>query len=387
MERRRAENVHGPPTAGAFSVRSPSDVADRRLRTRIPGPAASPAPAALAALLGALLLTPGGALNAQETGAISGTVTDANRDAPLGLARVSIPRLDRHTTADERGRFRFGDLPAGTHDVRVRYLGFETTVREVNVVAGEVATVEILVSPRPLSVEDLEVTSLSLTWFPGFLRRRQERTGHFFTRREIAAAHPEHLTDLLRGREGIRLGFNRLAFGANRRFPQLHYTGPAYERGGFGRPRRQSPFCRPVVLVDGEPMGPGSRYHHFNEIPPERVLAMEVYYRAEEMPEKITFNDLRLVSLSAEAVRTAAEMGGGARAGRSGRPAEGDGGLRQTLAGTGLENGFRRSLLDRREDRRQRMQRTVFAGLYESMPRMEHCGVILVWTEFYPLGG
>lgn len=364
-------------------MRPRADVPARRPRAGVPG---ASAPAALAALLGALLLAPAGSLAAQEAGSISGTVTDANRDAPLGLARVEIPPLDRRTTADERGRFRFGEVPPGTYPVRVEYLGFETTVREVTVVPGEVVTVEILVTPRPISLEDLEVTSLALTWFPGFLRRRESRTGHFFTKQEIEAADPDHLTDLLRDREGVRLGFNRQAYGAEKRFPQFYYTGPAYEGGArSGRPRLAGPFCRPVVLVDGEPMGPGSPYLRFNEIPPELVLAMEVYYRAGELPEHITFNDLRLASLSEEETRRAAEMGGADRAGRSGRATRGGLGLRQTLAGVGLENGFRRPLRSREEDRERRVQRTVFAGLYESIPRMEHCGAIFVWTKFYPL--
>lgn len=372
------------PEGWSFPVRARSDVPGRPLRAGVPGPTAVSVPAALAALLGVLLL-PSGPLAAQETGAISGTVVDANRDAPLGLARVEIPRLDRRTLADERGRFRFGEVPAGTYSVRVEYLGFETTVREVTVLSGEVVTVEILVTPRPISLEDLEVTSLSLTWFPGFIRRKEDRTGHFFTKQEIEAADPDHLTDLLRDREGVRLGFNRHAYGARKRFPQFYYTGPAYEGGaGSGRPRLSSAFCRPVILVDGEPIGPGSPYLRFNEIPPELVLAMEVYYRAEELPESITFNDLRLTSLSREDVRRAAEMAGG-RAEAIGRSTEEDVGLFQTLAGAGLENGFRRPLRSRREDERRRVQRTVFAGLYESIPRMEHCGAIFVWTRFYPL--
>lgn len=323
------------------------------------------------ALLSLLCLAlPAGLAAQATTGAVEGQVIDATRDVPVGLVRVAIPALDRATVADGQGRFRLEAVPAGSHELEVSFLGFRTTVRNLTVEAGVTHEVEVRIAPRPVAVEDLDVSALSLSWFPGFLDRREERTGHFFTREDIARTDPTRLTELLRGAEGVRIGRNRHAEGAAVRYPQFYYRGP-----GRGL------HCHPAVFVDGEMLGPGTPYWHFNEIPPVEVLAMEVYYREADLPESIPFTEYR-GSLDA-----GAEGPGGV----DGRPVRGPergrdvgAGTRRVLAGSGLLDGLRRSVPDR--DAELELTGTVLEGLYPEPPRVEHCGAIFVWTELYPFG-
>lgn len=296
-------------------------------------------------------------------GTVEGRVLDATRGAPVGYAEVTLQPLERSVVADAGGRFRFDGVPTGDYELRVRFLGFETTVREVAVQPGESVALELRIAPGPVTVEELEVSALSLSWFPGFLDRRERRTGHFFTRREIAEADVGYLTQLLRDRKGVRIGFNQKAHGHNKRYPQLHYTGP-----GRGL------FCYPAIFVDGETIGPGQPYWHFNEIPPERVLAMEVYYRAKDIPEDISYTEYR-----AAKGREDAANAGEAALGPGAEPA-----VRRVLAGAGLEGLLQRRVPQRDEELRS--TNSVTDGLWPDRPRIEGCGAIFVWTEFYPFG-
>ena len=324
-----------------------------------------------------LLLAAPALASAQEgTGTVVGRVMDVGRDAPVGLARVGLPELGRSTLADREGRFRFEGLPAGTHRLTVAFLGLEATVREVTVEAGTTRRLEVWVAPEPIALEELQVTTLALSWFPGFRDRRAEGKGHFFTAADIAAADPDHLTDLLRGAEGVRIGYNRHAHGASRRYPQFYRRGPAYYGIGSTRGRllRRPPHCRPAVFVDGNQIGPGHEYWHFNEIPPDEVLAMEVFYRGRDVPESIPFADMRLAG--SEGSDPLSSLAPSSAAG-----GEGDE-VRRVLAGAGVAEGFRRPVPEELEE--MAVRRSVYAGLYERRPEVKHCGAIFVWTDFYP---
>lgn len=309
-------------------------------------------------------------LGAQDgTGTVLGRVVDASRLEPVGHAEITLAPGDRRTVSDAEGRFRFEEVPAGEYELRVRFLGYETAVRELVVEADEPVEIEVRVAPGPVTVEDLDVSALALSWFPGFLERREERTGHFFTRQEIIEADPGYLTQLLRDREGVRIGFNRRAHGHEKRYPQFEYTGP-----GAGL------FCYPAIFVNGETIGPGQPYWHFNEIPPERALAMEVYYRERDIPEDIAYTEYR-EARGREAPRPE-EPGAGPIGAATGSQL-GDG-FRRVLAGAGLLDLLRRPVP--RRDEQLAFATSVSAGLYPERPRIEGCGAIFVWTEFYPFG-
>ncbi|WP_375419611.1 TonB-dependent receptor [uncultured Sphingomonas sp.] len=74
-------------------------------------------------------------------GSVSGTVSQANGEY-LDGASVAIPALDRATAADRSGRFMISDLPAGTHEVVIRYVGFPDQRRTITVV-GDPVTLDV----------------------------------------------------------------------------------------------------------------------------------------------------------------------------------------------------------------------------------------------------
>jgi hypothetical protein len=74
-------------------------------------------------------------------GSVSGTVSQANGEY-LDGASVAIPALDRATAADRSGRFTISDLPAGTYEIVIRYVGFPDQRRTITVV-GEPVTLDV----------------------------------------------------------------------------------------------------------------------------------------------------------------------------------------------------------------------------------------------------
>lgn len=84
--------------------------------------------------------TPAGAPRAP--GAITGTVSQAGSGDYLDGASVSIPALDLSTVVDRTGRFSLVGVPAGTHDVVIRYVGYPDARRTVTV-ADDAVTLDV----------------------------------------------------------------------------------------------------------------------------------------------------------------------------------------------------------------------------------------------------
>src|SRR6267154_356600 len=83
------------------------------------------------------------------TGSISGTVTDPS-GAVIPNATVTVTNkadaAARTLTANAEGLFSAPALPSGEYEVRAEVGGFKTTVREAQVVAGGVTTVDMAMS-------------------------------------------------------------------------------------------------------------------------------------------------------------------------------------------------------------------------------------------------
>ncbi len=89
---------------------------------------------------------------AAQTGTISGSVVDTT-GAPLAGVVIDIEAIFRSTLSDANGAYRLTGVPAGTHRVRVRLLGYQASSRDVTVGPGEAvqANFTLQVSPIPLA--------------------------------------------------------------------------------------------------------------------------------------------------------------------------------------------------------------------------------------------
>jgi TonB-linked SusC/RagA family outer membrane protein len=103
--------------------------------------------ALLAGLLGV------GGLSAQSTGTVAGRVVDGTSQEPLGGVTVSVAERQAITNAD--GRFSIGGVPAGAQTVRASRIGFGTVTAGVNVVAGQTATADLVMSGQALLLDEV----------------------------------------------------------------------------------------------------------------------------------------------------------------------------------------------------------------------------------------
>ena len=72
---------------------------------------------------------------------ISGRVVD-EENLPLPGATVLIKEQNEGTITDANGYYRFVKLETGQYNLMVTYIGFKTQTQEVQLKAGEVATVD-----------------------------------------------------------------------------------------------------------------------------------------------------------------------------------------------------------------------------------------------------
>jgi TonB-linked SusC/RagA family outer membrane protein len=103
-----------------------------------------------AAGFAAVILSPG-ALAAQESGRITGTVT-GDRGEPLTAVQVAIPNTRFGATTSADGRFTIAGLTPGTYQVRAQRLGYTPLTQTAVVTAGEATTVTFQLQAVPTSL-------------------------------------------------------------------------------------------------------------------------------------------------------------------------------------------------------------------------------------------
>jgi len=98
------------------------------------------------------LVQPGAAL---AQGTLQGSVTDALTGAPIVGAHVLLPDLNMAASTLEGGAYEITDVPAGTHDLRVELIGYQTARLEVVITDGESTGLDIALSVAALELQGL----------------------------------------------------------------------------------------------------------------------------------------------------------------------------------------------------------------------------------------
>jgi len=140
----------------------------------------------------AACLIPSEALGQQQTGQITGQVTDARSGAPLAQVQVYIEGtgLGGLTRAD--GRYTIMNAPAGAHQILAQRIGMGLETREVTVVAGESTTVDFALVPQALGLDEIVITGTA-----GAARRRE--IGNTISQINVGelAGQPLNITNML----------------------------------------------------------------------------------------------------------------------------------------------------------------------------------------------
>ena len=215
------------------------------------------------------------AATAARTYRFTGVVTNPARE-PISDAQVIVitpPSAGRSTATDDRGRFDLGEFTAGPLSFRVRRLGYEARVVDVQIGAGgQQASMEIV-----LTIIPAELANVFVVGAPGrlneFFQRRQTRAafGRFMDQEEIRKKGPREASDLFRNVPGVSVK-----------------TNPS---GGNAIRVRN---CQPMVLIDGQ-RSPGAELDEV--ITPGDIAAIEFFPSAAGVPAQYLERANRLCGL------------------------------------------------------------------------------------------
>lgn len=82
------------------------------------------------------------AQNPNNSGIVTGKVIDENQKLSLPGATIRIPAIKRYTVSNQVGRFELLEVPAGTYEIEVLYIGYATQKQTVNVQPGKTTSVD-----------------------------------------------------------------------------------------------------------------------------------------------------------------------------------------------------------------------------------------------------
>ncbi len=92
-----------------------------------------------------------------QTGAISGSIRDAEDQLSLAGASVFIETLQIGTTSNINGEFTLLKVPAGTYTVFVEYMGYASHQQEIVIKSGEAASVDFELTPGIVNGSEIQV--------------------------------------------------------------------------------------------------------------------------------------------------------------------------------------------------------------------------------------
>jgi len=156
--------------------------------------------------LGVVLLASSALASAAVASVITGTVVDSSGIRPLQGAEVRIPSLGRTTTADNAGRFRFSDLPAGSHDVIARFAGAGEQVQAVTVGTVGSVVANFALAPEGTEIETILVLGQQANLLSALSRQRGADTVVTVLTRDAIGQFPDqNVAESLRRAPGINV--------------------------------------------------------------------------------------------------------------------------------------------------------------------------------------
>ncbi|GAB3692847.1 TonB-dependent receptor [Spirosoma flavus] len=97
-------------------------------------------------------------VSAQAT--LVGKVIDKTTQQPIIGATIYFPALQKGTGTDTLGQYRVPDLPAGSHKIDIRFLGYKNQLRTVRLLSGT-TTADFSLEPDAAQLQEVVVTGLT----------------------------------------------------------------------------------------------------------------------------------------------------------------------------------------------------------------------------------
>jgi hypothetical protein len=224
---------------------------------------------------------------------LTGVVLVDSTQQPVIGAEVSIPDASKTVLTDERGAFKLSGIPAGTHRLVVRRIGYGVLDTPVEFALNHTVDRRVFLS-RVTTLDSVRVTAtLHDNLMRDFEDNRRLGLGHFFTREEMEAREGRSTSSVLAEFPGIIIvsGKGSHAWVRSGRFPVGVLATPQLMDVANGA---QAASCYAQVWVDGARVfrnaKDGKRFieplFDVNSIPPERIEAIEYYAGPSQTPAR-----------------------------------------------------------------------------------------------------
>jgi hypothetical protein len=198
---------------------------------------------------------------ARGTARVTGTVRDS-AGRPVRGARASVWGTAAEATAGADGTFTLGGLPAGTHTLEVRAIGYALRQLPVDLAAGRAAPVAVRLDRAPtLAPVTVFGTASPLAEFLD--RRLHNRAGRFITAEDLARRNVYDVSDALRGMAPLEVV-------RYRGFRTMLYGRKTIPDGG-----KPGGMCPAKLILNGRPLPPGDDINLW--VGPREVVGIEVY--------------------------------------------------------------------------------------------------------------
>ena len=179
-----------------------------------------------------------------QTGAVAGRVTEAETEAPIAAAAVSLVGTHWRALTGADGRYRIDDIAPGEYTLRVERLGYEEATRRVVIAGAQTVQADFVLKRAPAELDAVVVTVTG--------EQRIRELGHVVGRIDADA--------------GVRTGpVSSVSELLNARIPGLSVFNTSGTVGGEVNVQIRSPnsiqlSSFPIVIVDGV------RYNSFQEV-------------------------------------------------------------------------------------------------------------------------
>jgi hypothetical protein len=170
------------------------------------------------------------------TGTLRGLVLATN-GRPIEGARLAVWRTGVQAMTAAEGSYAMSALPAGSHILDVRALGYIRGRMVVDIRSDGETTRDLVLEPVGVFLDTVKVqgkNTVLTTGMEGFQKRKRSHVGHFLDPKQIEALAPFYVADIFRNTPGVRI---------------LTSDFPKYRVMMRGRGR--DGVCSPAIFIDG----------------------------------------------------------------------------------------------------------------------------------------
>ena len=206
------------------------------------------------------------------SGRLRGRVAGSN-GRPIVAARATVWGTGLEVVTDSDGQFSLAALPAGTHTLEVRAVGFAPVQRPVDIVEGAPGSANIELTNLGITLDTVRVVAqrvFSSQREAEFERRLSRSLGHVIDEKDIERRQPVVVTDILCMIPGVHI------------LPGIRSNEDVFMRGGPGVVG--SGMCRPDVRVDGILVVNDGLFSFNSIVSMAQIRAVEVYAHAALVP-------------------------------------------------------------------------------------------------------